>query len=542
MKAGKWNEAPAKTCGVESARFSAGASLSAYFAMAAVMPSAVPAGQDDAGAALAVRVAAGPGLWEDQGWLGELRRDGLVTELLAAGVIERAVAGGGHGCRLERALTAAMTLLCVITACLFTGQGYDLVLARVFRMPGTRVRPGTRTPTGPALSRARARLGEDTARRAFELDAARGDVPLAAGGTAFGLELVIFDGTTLDLFACPELAAEFGVPEGGTNPKLRAVALLQAGTMRWKAAALGGYHDGENALCDRLEGALGPGQLSLADRGFFSMDRWLRFSGTGAHLLWRVKNSAKSVPFRRLRMLKDGSELVLLRESGNMLGKRRRQAGDRTLARLPDTLARLVCFTVLTRTRRGRAKTAQVRVLTTLLDPDAFPAREIAALYASRWQVETAFLHLKRTVRGAGRALRGRSPVLARQEAWALFLVHNMIAALAARAAATAGTGLSAVSFTAVLSLVREHVTADACCPHCGYRPASAADPLGPLTTAIAAQPLARENRKRTSGRTSAERTRWPTEEAAYDLTIIPSNLPESRHKSEKLRAVVSRL
>ena len=107
--------------------------------------------------------------------------------------------------------------------------------------------------------------------------------------------------------------------------------------MRWKAAAIGGYHDGENALADQLEGALGPGQLSLADRGFFSMDRWLRFSAAGAHLLWRVKNAARSVPFRQLRTLKDGSELVLLRESGNMLGKRRRDAGDRALPRLPGT-------------------------------------------------------------------------------------------------------------------------------------------------------------------------------------------------------------
>ena len=61
--------------------------------------------------------------------------------------------------------------------------------------------------------------------------------------------------------------AEFGVPRLGTNPKLRAVALLQAGSMRWKAAALGGYHDGENALADQLQGALRPGQLCLADRG-----------------------------------------------------------------------------------------------------------------------------------------------------------------------------------------------------------------------------------------------------------------------------------
>jgi hypothetical protein len=383
-------------------------------------------------------------------------------------------------------------------------------------------------PTGPAFSQARTRLGEQPMRRAFELDAARDDVPLAAGGTAFGLELVIFDGTTLDLFNCPELAAEFGVPEGGKHPKLRLVALLQAGTMRWKAAAIGGYHDGENALADQLEGALGPGQLSLADRGFFSMDRWLRFAAAGAHLLWRVKNAARSVPFRLLRTLKDGSGLVLLRESPNMLGRRRKEAGDRTLPRLEDTVARLVCFTVLTRTRRGRTKTAAIRVLTTLLDPDAFPAAEIAALYAARWQVETAFLHLKKTVRGAGRALRGRSAALARQEAWALLLVHNMIAALAAEAAVTAGTSLAAVSFTAVLSLAREHVAADTCCRHCGQRPTSGGDPRARLTSAIAAQPLNRQDRKRTSGRTTAERRKWPTEEADYDLTIVPSNLPKA--------------
>jgi hypothetical protein len=467
-------------------------------------------------------------MWDDEGWLAELRRDGLIGELLASGTIGQAAAGGGHGHRLERALTAEMTMLCLAAGALFPGQGYDMVLARAFSMPGTRVRPGTPVPTGPALSQARARLGEQPMRRAFELDAARDDVRLAAGGTAFGLELVIFDGTTLDLFNCPELAAEFGVPEGGTHPKLRLVALLQAGTMRWKAAAIGGYHDGENALADRLEGALGPGQLSLADRGFFSMGRWLRFSAAGAHLLWRVKNAARSVPFRLLRTLKDGSELVLLRESSKMLGRRRKEAGDRTLPRLEDTVARLVCFTVLTRTRRGRTKTAAIRVLTTLLDPDAFPAAEIAALYAARWQVETAFLHLKKTVRGAGRELRGRSAALARQEAWALLLVHNMIAALAAEAAVTAGTSLAAVSFTAVLSLAREHVAADTCCRHCGQRPTSDGDPRARLISAIAAQPLNRQDRKRTSGRTTAERRKWPTEEAAYDLTIVPSNLPKA--------------
>jgi hypothetical protein len=402
--------------------------------------------------------------------------------------------------------------------------------------PGDDPEPGSealaaRVAAGPGLwddEEWLAELGEQPMRRAFELDAARHDVPPAAGGTAFGLEPVIFDGTTLGLFNCPELAAESGVQEGEKHPRLRLVALLQAGTMRWKTAAAGGYHDGENALAGQLVDALGPGQLSLADRGFFSVDRWLRLSAAGTHLLWRVKNAARSVPFRLLRTLKDGPERVLLSESTNMPGKRRRHAGDRPLPRLKDTVARLVCFTVLTRTRRGRTKTAPIRVLTTLLDPEAFPAAEIAALYAARWQAETAFLHLKKTVRGAGRVLRGRSAALARQEAWALLLVHNMIAALAAEAAVTAGTSLAAVSFTAVLSLAREHVAADTCCRHCGQRPTSGPDPRARLTAAIAAQPLNRRDRKRTSGRATAERRKWPTEEAGYDLTIVPSNQPKA--------------
>ena len=39
-----------------------------------------------------------------------------------------------------------------------------------------------------------------------------------------------------------------------------------------------------------------------------------------------------------------------------------------------------------------------------------------------------ASLHLKATVRGSRRPLRGQSPGLARQEAWGLLLIHNMVA------------------------------------------------------------------------------------------------------------------
>ena len=383
-------------------------------------------------------------------------------------------------------------------------------------------------PTGPAYSKARERSGEAPARAMFEADAARRDIPAGPDGTAFGLELTQIDGTTLELFNDPALAGEFGVPAPGAKPLLRLVGLLHSGTRRWRAAVIGRYLDGENALADGLQAAFGPGQLNLADRGFFSMDRWIRFSGTGAHLLWRVKNGARSVPFRTLKILKDGSELVLLRESASMRARRRKAAGDSSLPFLPDTTARLVSFTVLTRTRSGRTRTSQIRLLATLLDADLYPAAELAALYQKRWIIEIAFLHLKKTVRGARRVLRGRSGALARQEAWALLLAHNVIAGLAARAAAAAGLAPGQICFTAVLSLARAAITAGTCCPHCGKRPASANAPLAGLDAAILALPPGRADRQRTSGRTAAERRTWTSEPADYTLTIVPSNLPKT--------------
>jgi Insertion element 4 transposase N-terminal/Transposase DDE domain len=505
--------------------------LSAQFAMVISSASIVPAGQDGGAgrdpdaAGLLAQAAAGPGFWEDL--LGELRRAGLIAELLADGVIAAAVAQAQHGHKLDRALTAEVTAMCVITGALFPGQGYDLVLARTFAMPGLPVKPGTVTPSGPALSKARVLLGEQVMRRLFELDAARTDLEPGIGAAWRGLETTGLDGTTIELFSNDELADAFGVPTGGTKPKIRIAAHVRTGSRRWIAAAIGGYHDGENTLADQLESSFTAGIINLADRGFFSMDRWLRFSARGAHLAWRVKNGAKSVPFKILRTLPDGSELVLLRESDSMLARRRRENKDKALPRLPDTVARLVSFTITARTAR-RAKTTTIKVLTTLLGADTYPAREIAALYSERWQIEIAYLHLKKTVKGTGRVLRGRSVTLARQETWALLLVHNMTAALAARAAGQAGLDPDLIPFTAVLSLIRGHVTADTCCPHCGKRPASGNDPIALLIAGILAQPRHRDRPARTSGRTAFQRQNWHTEEVTYTTTIVPSNLPKA--------------
>jgi hypothetical protein len=44
-----------------------------------------------------------------------------------------------------------------------------------------------------------------------------------------------------------------------------------------------------------LDAHLVPDTLNLADRNFFSMDRWLRFAATGAQLAWRVKKGPSTI-------------------------------------------------------------------------------------------------------------------------------------------------------------------------------------------------------------------------------------------------------
>ena len=227
------------------------------------MPVAVPSTPgDDAGgppeADLAARVAAGPGLREDEDWLAGLRRESLPESLLADGTIT-AGAAAEHAHKQERALNAEATALCLVTGALFPLLGYDAVLALVSGMPGLPAKPGTPVPAGPAYSKARERSGEAPARAMFGADAARGDIPAGQDGTIFGLEITRIDGTTLELFNDPLLAEESGVPAPGAKPLLRLVGLLHSGTRRRKAAVIGRYLDGENALADELESSFGPG-------------------------------------------------------------------------------------------------------------------------------------------------------------------------------------------------------------------------------------------------------------------------------------------
>ena len=133
-------------------------------------------GEDSGAAEMVARIASGPGFWTD--WLAQLDRQGLLEELLAEDVIARALREAPPGHKNDRVLTARMTVICVLVACLFPGAGYDTVLATAFGLPGLHLGPGTEVPTGAAFSQARRLLGEQVMKKTFELDAAVADADL----------------------------------------------------------------------------------------------------------------------------------------------------------------------------------------------------------------------------------------------------------------------------------------------------------------------------------------------------------------------------
>ena len=66
-----------------------------------------------------------------------------------------------------------------------------------------------------------------------------------------------------------------------------------------------------------------------------------------------------------------------------------------------------------------------VTLVTTLLDPVAYPAEELARLYARRWHIELWFRDLKTSM--GMEVLRCKSPKMVHKELEMFFIAYNLI-------------------------------------------------------------------------------------------------------------------
>jgi hypothetical protein len=254
------------------------------------------------------------------------------------------------------------------------------------------------------------------------------------------------DGTTFDLADTEANEAAFGRPgsgrgEGrGAYPQLRAVGLAECGTHAITDVALGPVKRGEGSLAAGLWRSLGPGMLLLADRGFWGFKAFKAAKASGAELLWRVR---KSLVLAVDEVLADGSYRSRIHASTD---RRRAEPIE----------VRVVEYELADPALGGE----RYRLATTLLDPEAAPAAELAAAYPERWEFETALDELKTHQRGPRVVLRSKSPEGVYQEVFGHLLVHYAIRALMHEVASSAGRDPDRLSFTRSLRVVRRSARA----------------------------------------------------------------------------------
>jgi hypothetical protein len=151
-------------------------------------------------------VLGGPGM---SGGLDAQARSSLLDQLVGGSAVAAALISCGHVDVRRRALPGDVTVKVVLGLGLFSTEGYDSVLAKVYPAVAAPAAAGA-VPSGSALSQARARVDEQVFQALFRATAASPEPAPVVGACEFGLELTAFDGTTFDLADTEAMAACFG--------------------------------------------------------------------------------------------------------------------------------------------------------------------------------------------------------------------------------------------------------------------------------------------------------------------------------------------
>jgi hypothetical protein len=221
------------------------------------------------------------------------------------------------------------------------------------------------------------------------------------------------DGSSFSMPDTPALQAAFGQPSaqaaGCGFPVAHLLALFHAGTgllLRVVASPLN-THDLRHAAAMHSE--LDEGDILIADRGFASFAHLALLFSQKMHAVFRC-HQRQIVSFRvGRRHTRQRRPLRGLPRSRYVrrLGRRDQLVEYRKpptkpvwmeaaeYAALTETLRlREVQFV----TRQWGHRTRSITLVTTLLDPVAYPADALADLYLGRWQVEGNLRHLKTTM------------------------------------------------------------------------------------------------------------------------------------------------
>jgi hypothetical protein len=269
-----------------------------------------------------------------------------------------------------------------------------------------------------------------------------------------GRRVKIIDGTTASMADTAENQALWPQPRsqkpGCGFPLVKLVALFSQGSGALLHLAEGNIHEHEMLVARRLWSRLELGDVLLADRGFCSYLDLSEIARHGADAVMRLHQS-RPADFQQGRRLGADDQLVTWRKPV----RRPPGASPETFDALPETLTvRIVRYRIVTAGFRSE----EVILVTTLLDPEAYPASALAELYFERWSIELHFREIK-TLLGLD-VLRCLTPRMVRKEIAMHRIAYNLVRLLMQRASLVHHVRLARISFKGTLDSL--HHFADA--------------------------------------------------------------------------------
>lgn len=378
----------------------------------------------------------------------ELVAGSRITDYISLGVVgkwiprervEAVLAETGKTSQRQRDLPAHVVVYYVIALALFMQVSYREVLRCLLEGLAWLAGPSGRLKVAgnSGISQTRRRVGVEPLQRLHD-ELVK---PIANHRTREAWyrdwRLVTLDGSTLEMADEVGNREAFGLPGasrgGAAYPQIRFVSLLENGTHVLFASRQGPYWSGEVTLAKQVLEALQPGMLCLADRNYLGYELWRQAEQTGADFVVAGQDASA------LERYVDGSYRSAIYASESDWRKRRNPLSLR----------------VIEYRLEGVAEAEEFYRLVTTLSYEQAPARELAASYHERWEIEGALDELKTHLRGARIVLRSKTPELVQQEFYGLLMAHFAVRALMYEAALQAEEDPDRLSYVHAVRVIR---------------------------------------------------------------------------------------
>lgn len=289
-----------------------------------------------------------------------------------------------------------------------------------------------------AITQARKRLKEEPLAYLFAATAAEWATRSANAHRWRGLALYGIDGTTLRVADSAENREAFGGQRSHRGesgyPQVRIVAVLALRSHILSAFRFAPYSTGEITLARDVWREIPEDSLVVMDRNFLVKKDLIDLETSGnRHWLCRTKSNTK---WAIVEKLGPNDYLVEWEVKGKGL---------------PRTWQ----MRAIHYKRQGHPRST---LLTSLVDAEQYPAKELVALYHERWEAELAYDEIKTHLLQRQETIRSRTLEGVHQELWGIAIAYNLVRREMERVAAKAEVAPTRISFVTALMLFKDEI------------------------------------------------------------------------------------